>query len=225
VRGTFAAGIASFWLSTFSAHADVLYTYQTSFFNPLHDASKPAAQSPADFFGLTFSSPFVLAPNSVYNISVAPSADYISSWTASDSLYGINLTGINAMISLVPYPGLIDGGGLTCGVGVTCFGGAIETDQTGHIVQWNLLATVPAGDPYLVFITYDSPGLGRTDALGFTQSDGLQLFQNNNLDGPTGIWLTAAVPEPSTWAMMILGFAGIGFMAYRRKFKPALMAV
>ena len=26
-----------------------------------------------------------------------------------------------------------------------------------------------------------------------------------------------AVPEPSTWAMMILGFAGVGFMAYRRK--------
>jgi hypothetical protein len=27
----------------------------------------------------------------------------------------------------------------------------------------------------------------------------------------------AAVPEPSTWAMMILGFCGLGFMAYRRK--------
>ena len=26
----------------------------------------------------------------------------------------------------------------------------------------------------------------------------------------------SAVPEPSTWAMMILGFAGLGFMAYRR---------
>jgi hypothetical protein len=25
------------------------------------------------------------------------------------------------------------------------------------------------------------------------------------------------IPEPSTWAMMILGFAGVGFMAYRRK--------
>jgi len=34
----------------------------------------------------------------------------------------------------------------------------------------------------------------------------------------------AAVPEPSTWAMMILGFAGVGFMAYRRKAKPAMMA-
>lgn len=29
--------------------------------------------------------------------------------------------------------------------------------------------------------------------------------------------LAAAVPEPSTWAMKILGFAGVGFMAYRRR--------
>jgi len=36
--------------------------------------------------------------------------------------------------------------------------------------------------------------------------------------------LAGAVPEPSTWAMMILGFAGVGVMAYRRKSKPALMA-
>lgn len=31
----------------------------------------------------------------------------------------------------------------------------------------------------------------------------------------------AAVPEPSTWAMMILGFAGIGFLTYRRRRKFA----
>jgi hypothetical protein len=36
-------------------------------------------------------------------------------------------------------------------------------------------------------------------------------------------FLASAVPEPSTWAMMILGFCGLGFMAYRRKSKPALM--
>ena len=29
--------------------------------------------------------------------------------------------------------------------------------------------------------------------------------------------ITAAVPEPSTWAMMVLGFCGVGFMAYRRR--------
>jgi hypothetical protein len=35
------------------------------------------------------------------------------------------------------------------------------------------------------------------------------------------IVLASAVPEASTWAMMILGFAGIGFFAYRRKAQPA----
>ncbi|WP_368732308.1 PEPxxWA-CTERM sorting domain-containing protein [Streptococcus pyogenes] len=28
--------------------------------------------------------------------------------------------------------------------------------------------------------------------------------------------VASAVPEPSTWAMMLLGFAGLGLMAYRR---------
>lgn len=37
--------------------------------------------------------------------------------------------------------------------------------------------------------------------------------------------ITAAVPEPSTWAMMLLGFIGLGFMAYRRKDKLAHGAV
>jgi len=36
--------------------------------------------------------------------------------------------------------------------------------------------------------------------------------------------IAAAVPEPSTWAMMILGFFGVGFMAYRRRNQAALAA-
>jgi outer membrane lipase/esterase len=36
--------------------------------------------------------------------------------------------------------------------------------------------------------------------------------------------LQGGVPEPSTWAMMLLGFAGISFVAYRRKSKTELMA-
>jgi hypothetical protein len=31
----------------------------------------------------------------------------------------------------------------------------------------------------------------------------------------------SAVPEPATWAMLIIGFLGVGLMAYRRKSKPA----
>jgi hypothetical protein len=38
-----------------------------------------------------------------------------------------------------------------------------------------------------------------------------QYFDNVSLD------VVTPVPEPSTWAMLILGFAGVGFIAYRRR--------
>ena len=47
---------------------------------------------------------------------------------------------------------------------------------------------------------------------------------NNNLalyyveaNGSPSVLNVSAVPEPATWAMMILGFFGLGFMGYRRK--------
>jgi PEP-CTERM motif len=43
-------------------------------------------------------------------------------------------------------------------------------------------------------------------------------FSVNQSNAVTGeIVVATAVPEPATWAMMILGFFGVGFMAYRRK--------
>ena len=35
----------------------------------------------------------------------------------------------------------------------------------------------------------------------------------------------STVPEPSTWAMMLLGFAGLGFAGYRRNGKSRLEGV
>lgn len=49
-------------------------------------------------------------------------------------------------------------------------------------------------------ITIDLP-----DGVTFTSASGLFLTE------------TSAVPEVSTWAMMILGFLGLGFLAYRQK--------
>jgi hypothetical protein len=37
-----------------------------------------------------------------------------------------------------------------------------------------------------------------------------------------GLSLTA--PEPSTWAMMVVGFAGLGFAGYRKSRKVAAVA-
>jgi hypothetical protein len=56
--------------------------------------------------------------------------------------------------------------------------------------------------------------------------------RNNYLIGSVAFsninWITAdvlsAVPEPSTWAMMLIGFAGLGFSAYRRKRNATALA-
>ena len=55
---------------------------------------------------------------------------------------------------------------------------------------------------------------GDANTLFFT--DGI----NGEVNGLFGS--IAAVPELSSWAMVVLGFAGVGFMAYHRKSKAAL---
>ncbi len=40
----------------------------------------------------------------------------------------------------------------------------------------------------------------------------------------TYLALSPVVPEPSTWAMMLLGFAGLGFAGYRASRKSAKVA-
>src|SRR5258708_36249582 len=59
-----------------------------------------------------------------------------------------------------------------------------------------------------------------TFTLGWTGIDQLD-FSNNHQQNLllTNFDVTTGVPEPSTWAMMLLGFTGLGFMAYRRKSK------
>ena len=63
--------------------------------------------------------------------------------------------------------------------------------------------------------------------LGYAQFAIPNGYYYTPVDDPASGTITevAAVPEPSTWAMMILGFAGLGFMAYRRKSILALMPV
>jgi len=83
-----------------------------------------------------------------------------------------------------------------------------------------------------------SPNLTNANAFGYMDFSSLVLATGSSstiaftFRDPQSFWLldnvtvsVAAVPEPSTWAMMILGFAGVGFMAYRRKSKPAFRFV
>jgi len=57
-----------------------------------------------------------------------------------------------------------------------------------------------------------------TIPLSFRSLDG----EGSPFGGVIGDVSISAIPEPTTWAMMIIGFCGLGMMAYRRKSKAAL---
>ncbi len=69
-------------------------------------------------------------------------------------------------------------------------------------------------------------------SLEFVTFNGNNIYFSSDLvvdarEGNTGNAgaVIAAVPEPSTWAMMILGFAGIGCMTYRRRRNKMALSV
>jgi hypothetical protein len=86
----------------------------------------------------------------------------------------------------------------------------------------------------MIFYSFDSTGapadIGPVSGLGATTD-----FTTENANGtfvfavpPPGVNIydgtsTGAVPEPSTWAMMLLGFVGLGF-AFRRSRRKAAFA-
>jgi hypothetical protein len=97
----------------------------------------------------------------------------------------------------------------------------INTDMTGSFTFEGAAATVPFWMELNAFGQYAFADLGDTATFSFAQlPDGVRYTSASGdfLAGP------GAVPEPSTWAMMILGFAGLSFMAYQRRARPALMA-
>ena len=64
-------------------------------------------------------------------------------------------------------------------------------------------------------------GKGKIPAGTYVGFEDLSLYQtgwtDHNYTDEQFVFTVAAVPEPSTWAMMILGFAGVSFLAYRRR--------
>jgi len=120
------------------------------------------------------------------------------------------------------------------------YGGAIPNSNLLYflIVDTNQNAMIDGWFLELNALTVDGLNLinlvDRTDGNGGTiygpGTDYVQVnpnfvgasFTEFALTSESGSW--ALVPEPSTWAMMILGFAGLGFAGYRRTRKPVSIA-
>jgi hypothetical protein len=99
---------------------------------------------------------------------------------------------------------------------VTAAGGA--TGATGVTIT----AIDQFGTEFVQFLAIGGSGFFNVDALDDQLIRTITVSANGQLDDIRqvrlgGVETIAAVPEPSTWAMLVLGFAGVGFMAYRRK--------
>ena len=70
----------------------------------------------------------------------------------------------------------------------------------------------------------ENSGRQADDSPRDTAYDSMSVVISAGLDDIVFAPSVVAVPEPSTWAMMLLGLAGIGFVGYRRSRKDALLA-
>lgn len=78
--------------------------------------------------------------------------------------------------------------------GLTTLLGSSNFSTTGHNIQTSLQSV---SDPFSVTEEY--------------------IINTNGRGAANSTIVVASVPEASTWAMMILGFLGVGFLAYRKQ--------
>jgi hypothetical protein len=196
----------------------------------------PSTDAPRRWSPLATSSSYIYADS-----FVAP----ISGTVSSIGLWLVNAGGDTSAQPVV-FEVLASVGGKPDASNILATTGALTLDVTGSLSPFseNTISSLnlTAGQTY--WVAGDERGLtggGKLQVGGHTQNSGGitdngVFWVSNDSTGSYfccssltemafTVTLSSAVPEPSTWAMLLLGFAGVGFMTYRRKSKPALMAV
>jgi hypothetical protein len=142
------------------------------------------------------------------NVNAAPAGD------ASHYLWGVRgatITFANAVTSFDIYWGSIDGNGNNNNYLVLNVG---SDKITGNDLVSMGLAN-GAGNQFDIF---DNQWFQISDTNPFTSfsvSSTTNAFEFD-MAGPS-VTQTSGVPEPSTWAIMLVGFAGLGYAAFHRR--------
>jgi hypothetical protein len=138
-----------------------------------------------------------------------PTAVTVSGWSSPTNKYATEAdwlassmsTGGDGTTSFFQLTGTLSSGG-------TYFGTITHDDGVTYVVNNSTLVNSP------VETSQD------TDAFSLSGAFSNATYTLDYVEGngaPAVLNLTAAIPEASTWAMMIMGFFGVGFMAYRRQ--------
>ena len=98
----------------------------------------------------------------------------------------------------------------------------LQTDVTFQLVSHSdITATAYNSSSVVVATLTDEEGFPLSGNVDSLQASGIEyvVFSVNPQGRITNLTFNSAVPEPSTWAMVLLGFAGLGFAGYGRSSK------
>jgi PEP-CTERM motif len=195
--------LAASVISTAAASAsDLRYTYTGDDFTnvDVHGPSTPFTTS--DFISFTFTSPYAVGPN----LSDAGFAGPITSWSLT--------LGPLSYSSLDPTSVL--------------YSINFSTDSSGQITAWQFTTQTNVVAPNLQPAQYPPtpyeeevasfnlpPTFGVADLI-YIPSIYQDSYYAYNSDLP-GTWTVTSVPEPPIWAMMLAGFATLGFAHHARR--------
>ena len=157
---------------------------------------------------ITFTTDGNVAVGTNVNVNAAPAGD------ASHYLWGVGgatITFANAVTSFDIYWGSIDGNGNNNNSLVLNVGS--DTIRGNDLVSMGL--TNGAGNQFDIFDNQWFRISDNNPFTSFTASSTTNAFEFD-MAGPS-VTQTSGVPEPSTWAMMLIGFAGLGYAAFHRR--------
>lgn len=168
------------------------------------------------------------ATDTVHSVALWDTTNAGNSWTTGMAPNGDNFVAMDGDYGTAPITQTISG--LTAGKTYTLsflYAFAQQKGYTGDTIQ-SLAATLN-GSPVFKSSNYSLPSKDfsgwstyTTTVTATKSSEVLSFLATGNLPVPpfallTDVSLTSAVPEPVTWAMMIVGLGAMGAIARRRR--------
>jgi hypothetical protein len=126
------------------------------------------------------------------------------------------------------FTGFLDKSGL---ISTITFPGSVSTQALGINDSGEIVGTYTLADGDMfgfadrggAFTTIDPAGSTSVTVNGINGKGEFVGFYTNAAGSTVG-FVGSPIPEPSTWAMMLAGFAGLGFVGYRKLRQGALAA-
>jgi Protein of unknown function (DUF642)/PEP-CTERM motif len=221
---------AGFWIlcfasgSTGAAWANIVV--DGSFENPVIPSTfyenYGAETNPTNYGGTSFDSAWVIATNNVDIVSNLPGSSFTAPTTDGGHQY-LDLVGYGSTGEIYQMLNTVVGQKYQLSF-------SFGNNPGSSPAEAQLTVTGSPGINDLLSHTLSTPsniGWATYTATFVADSTSTKLDFNETLGGNNaGVLLdainVAPVPEPSTWAMMILGFASVGVLAYRRRHGASL---